>query len=203
MYLKKVIVKNSGIQGKGYFASEDIPLGTIVYFYSKDDIFYSKKEFNSLEINEMNSLMDKAVEDEFGNWVLTKTGPYTNHSCDPNIYPIFAEGNYFDIAVKNISSGDEITIDYSMFFSSTKWSMKCNCGSVDCRKEVGFGLDLDCKIEEERLSLITEAVDRIFKVKQPIFDLEDTNAVQITKCLKETKNIECVRYSKYSIISSE
>lgn len=81
--------------------------------------------------------------------------------------------------------------------------MKCNCGSADCRKEVGFGLSIDCKIEEKRLSLITEAVDKIFKVKQPIFDLEEVNAVQTTKCLKEAKNIECVKYSKYSIISSE
>ncbi len=202
MYLKKVNIKDSSIEGKGYFADEYIPMGTVVYFYSKDDIFYSKDKFESLADEDKEGLIENAVEDEFGNWVLTQTGPYTNHSCDPNIYPLFVQGKYFDIAVKNISKGDEITIDYSMFFSSIKWSMNCGCGSNVCRKKIGFGQSVSHEIEDNRFKLINNAVIKILKVDQPLFKSDDPNAILISKSLREISDIECVQYTKYSIISS-
>jgi len=42
MYLIKTKILLSPIEGKGYFANEDIPKGTIIYFYGENDKRFSK-----------------------------------------------------------------------------------------------------------------------------------------------------------------
>ena len=99
MYLVKTKILSSKIDGKGYFADEDIPKGTIIYLYGNKDLRYSKQDFNKLSEQKKNQLIEFAVENEFGEWVETTTGPYTNHSCDPNILPLYIQGNYTDIGI--------------------------------------------------------------------------------------------------------
>jgi len=45
MYLVRTAIHKSGIEGDGIFAGEFIPKGTIVYFYSSDDIFVPLDSF--------------------------------------------------------------------------------------------------------------------------------------------------------------
>ena len=52
MYIVKTEIKNSRIHGKGYFANEDIPLGTIVNFHGLEDIVYNKKDYEVLDPKE-------------------------------------------------------------------------------------------------------------------------------------------------------
>lgn len=202
MYVVKTEIKESKIEGKGYFASEFIPQGTFVYFYSKDDIKYSHNELLELDGFKKRELTDFAVEDEYGNWVLTKSGPFTNHSCDPNILPIFLRGSYFDIAIKDINIGDEITIDYSLFFSSAVWSMECKCHSSKCRHMVGFGQRIDSKVEENWFSKIQESLQKSKNLKQPLFENGDKNAQSIKESYGNINQPTIAKYIKYSIIES-
>ncbi|MBN2016058.1 SET domain-containing protein-lysine N-methyltransferase [Candidatus Dojkabacteria bacterium] len=202
MYLIKTRIQESKIHGKGYIADEDVPIGTIIYFYGEKDKRISKEEFDILPQNKKEHLTEFAVEDEFGNWVETSTGPYTNHSCDPNIMPLFIEGYYTDIVVKDIKKGDEITIDYAQFFSSEKWTMDCNCGTKRCRKHVGFGLKTDCEAESYYEQQIRHAVGNLNKVNQPIHDSSDKYAKQISNILKSCKKPTVGKYVKFGLIKS-
>ncbi len=54
---------------------------------------------------------------------------YVNHSCVANTQV----KDFCDVAVRDISKGEEITSDYSEGLLSG-FSMRCNCGSKNCRK---------------------------------------------------------------------
>lgn len=202
MYLIKTKILQSPIEGKGYFADENVPKGTIIYFYGEDDTRYSIEDFEKLNKKDKDRLLKFAVEDEFGNWVETSTGPYTNHSCDPNIMAFFIGGYYVDIAVKDIKINDEITIDYSQFFSSTKWKMKCSCGTNRCRKTIGFGLETDVEPEKFWESSLNSALECFSKVPQPIFRSKDKFAIKITKILKSMERPILGKYVKFSLIEN-
>jgi len=45
MYIVKTNIQKSIIEGEGTFAGEFIPNGTIVYFYSTEEIFVPKNKF--------------------------------------------------------------------------------------------------------------------------------------------------------------
>jgi len=133
--------------------------------------------------------------------VETCTGPYTNHSCDPNIAPLFIGGYYADVAVKDIKIGDEITIDYSQFFSSTKWTMDCNCRTLLCRKTVGFGLEPNFETEKLWQARLDSAVEMLSKIPQPIFQSKDIFAIKISKVLKSFEKPVLGKYVKFSLIN--
>jgi hypothetical protein len=54
---------------------------------------------------------------------------YLNHSCEPNVG---VAGNVVFVAMRTISAGEELTIDYAMIDDSQS-SMVCHCGTVGCR----------------------------------------------------------------------
>ena len=97
MYLPKISKNISCIEGDGIFAGEAIPKGTIVFYYSNNDVYVSKKEFQYLSNFEKQQIYKFGVEDEYGNWIVTEGD--ANHSCDANILSIFVDGLYCDIAV--------------------------------------------------------------------------------------------------------
>jgi uncharacterized protein len=56
-----------------------------------------------------------------------------NHSCQPNVG--IREQISF-VAMHDIPSGSELTIDYAMIDSDPGERMECSCGSPECRKVV-------------------------------------------------------------------
>lgn len=61
-----------------------------------------------------------------------------NHSCSPNGGLRFEQdGRIMLVAIKAIRAGDEINWDYSTTSSSGRFSMRCMCGSADCRDVIG------------------------------------------------------------------
>ncbi len=199
----KTFVKDSPIHGQGYFANEDIPLGTIMYFYAEDDIRYPKEQFENLSKTEKDRIIEFAVEDEFGNWVETKSGPFTNHSCDANMLSLYVNGLYTDIAVVDIHKSDEITVDYAQFFSSTTWSMNCNCRSNCCRKTIGFGLPTNYDLEKMWEVRIRKALANLKNIEQPIFHTDDKYAKEISKALQTNQSPELGKHIKHSLIFNQ
>ncbi|MBI1729938.1 SET domain-containing protein [Candidatus Acetothermia bacterium] len=59
---------------------------------------------------------------------------YINHSCDPTTALV---GRQTLIASRNIAEDEEITVDYDTLWLEPGWSMKCACGSSNCRGLVG------------------------------------------------------------------
>ncbi|MDD1750654.1 MAG: SET domain-containing protein [Methanothrix sp.] len=199
MYLPKIYKNNSYIDGEGIFAGELIPIGTLVFYYSSNDIYVSKKEFQCLSNFKKQQIYKFGVEDEYGKWIVTDGD--ANHSCDANILSMFVDGLYCDIAVKDIQIGEEITIDYGLFYSSFPWKMTCRCHSCNCRGIVGSGIAVDSQTQELWRSRISEAAERIFLVRQAIFSREDEAARALTFAIRSRSSPKIFPYIKFSLIS--
>jgi hypothetical protein len=200
VYLPKISKNSSCIEGNGIFAGEPIPKGTIVFYYSNNDVYVYKKEFQHLSNIEKQQIYKFGVEDEYGNWIVTEGD--ANHSCDANILSIFVDGLYCDIAVKDIQIEEEITIDYSLFYSSFPWKMICRCHSSNCRGIVGSGIAVDPQTQELWHSRISEAAGRIHHVRQALFSREDESARALTKALRSRQSPMIFPYIKFSLIGT-
>lgn len=137
---KKVEIKKSGIDHFGMFAKETISKGEIVYIkgghiLTKQELFSSSTINSYLPISDEYYLAATSVCEE------DDIKLYNNHSCNPNCG---MHGEISFIAIRDISKGEELTIDYA-FIDNEDYSFKCNCGSLNCRKIVtGY----DWKIKE-------------------------------------------------------
>lgn len=118
--------------GFGVFARSFIPKGTIVYIKDPLEITISPGDLR-LDLPDMRALVDRySYLEPTGvkviSWDLAK---YVNHNCDPNT---ISTGYGFEIAIRDIYEGDEITDDYGLL--NIEKPMTCSCGSSKCRKRV-------------------------------------------------------------------
>ena len=128
----KVIQKlqvGSRVGGHFVFATEGVEVGQVVC-HLRGDIAGEPSRF-SIQVGMHTHLVpDIDVPDSNGHYVCPWI--YTNHSCAPNTR---VQGREL-VAIKPISTGDEVTFDYE----TTEWDMaepfQCLCGSPDCRKEI-------------------------------------------------------------------
>ncbi len=121
-----VIVKNSNIGGKGVFALRDFKKGEIILHWDISHILSKEKvdEMTNDEKKYISFLDNKYV-------IMQEPEKYVNHSCDPNT----TAKNFCDVAIKNIKTGEEITADYTEELPPNT-TMKCNCGSRNCKKVI-------------------------------------------------------------------
>lgn len=123
MYLTKIFVQSSSIEGKGVFAAEDIKKDDIVWkFNHAHDHSLPLDEFEKLGTNEKTELLRVAYLSPSSNrWVFPPEqdpARFTNHSEANNLSVIFdaaiSEEPFF-VANKDIQAGEELTVDYSEF----------------------------------------------------------------------------------------
>ncbi len=139
MLAKLFEVKETGGRGKGLFAKQFIPKGTIVWVeddnpdnakvLTAEDLGYDKmSEKEKLE------LFDYAYRRENGTFIaFSDDTKYINHSCNANI---LGTELGFDIVVKDIEKGEEATYDYRDFYDEVE--MACLCGEENCCKILKF-----------------------------------------------------------------
>ncbi len=122
--MPEVIVKESGIHGKGVFAKKDFKKGDIVIKYHLKPL--TKKEFDNLLESQkrLTSFQDGTY------WLFSSPERYVNHSCEPNVHPNFKDR--CDFAIRNIKKGEEILTDYTKD-EVPGLNIKCNCGSKNCK----------------------------------------------------------------------
>lgn len=118
--------------GFGVFARSFIPKGTIVYIKDPLEITISPGDLR-LDLPDMRTIVDRySYLEPTGakviSWDLAK---YVNHNCDPNT---ISTGYGFEIAIRDIHEGEEITDDYGLL--NIEKPMTCSCGSSKCRKRV-------------------------------------------------------------------
>lgn len=139
-------VKKSKIHGKGLFAKENIAKGEKVAIKGGrivDQKFIDNNQKivrnSELQIDDQHYIAPTTNEE------LKKSMLYINHSCEPNIG---IRGKNVFFALRNISKGEEITLDYGTF-ENNKLRMKCHCGEKNCRKIV-TGKDWQKKSLQEK-----------------------------------------------------
>ncbi|MDZ7290836.1 MAG: SET domain-containing protein-lysine N-methyltransferase [candidate division KSB1 bacterium] len=134
-----IIVKNSGIQGKGLFASADIKAGEIIWRRDPDEVRFHVDVIRSWPAEKQEKFGRYAyqVGEEWyhgpEDGIVTDPADYMNHSCDPNTWFI-DDANM--VARRDIKKGEEITYDYATSETAENFVLICNCGAPNCRKVV-------------------------------------------------------------------
>lgn len=128
MYIVKVKVAKSQIDGNGVFAENDIPKGEIVWIFQQDhDQRLSDTAFQNLSITEREHLSHTAYFSPWSHlWVFPPEGDaaeYTNHSDEHNLSVKFdaaiSPEPYF-VANREIKEGEELTNNYHEFDEITR-----------------------------------------------------------------------------------
>lgn len=128
----KLAVKPTGKYGNGVFAKKDIAKGEVIYVLSGQ-----RMTLNDLvrKVNSGKEYIDDPFQIGRKTYIdLDKLSRTFNHSCDPN-GGLRKNSELF--ALKDILQGEQITYDYSLTISPTKWEMRCKCGAKNCRKILG------------------------------------------------------------------
>jgi SET domain-containing protein len=124
----------SHIQGRGLFARDAIAAGEIVAvkggsIMDRSTLAVVGSEIAAAEIQVEDNLFiapRTAVERE-ANML------YLNHSCAPNVG---VRGQITFVAMRDVSPGSELTIDYAMIDGDPSERMVCSCGTRGCRKVI-------------------------------------------------------------------
>jgi hypothetical protein len=156
--------------GYGVFATKLIPRGTITWV--RDDL----DQLFSLDAAERVSPAIRPFLDKYsymngaGQLVLCwDQARFVNHSCEPTC---LSPGLDFEIAVRDIRPGEELTDDYGALNLSEP--IECACGSPRCRRIVE-GDDLP-KYAAEWDAMVAAAFVLIPSVDQPLWPLVDQKA---------------------------
>lgn len=153
--------------GYGVFATELIPEGTIVYVKDSLELIVSPSDY-LMHSEEMKEVIEKySYIDENGNRIISwDFAKYVNHCCNCNS---ISTGYGFEMAIRDIQKGEQITDEYGIFNLSEE--MTLHCGQAGCRKKISpedfdnYYQDWDQKIRQ--------AIPSLFLVEQPLMPFLD------------------------------
>jgi hypothetical protein len=153
------------IVGYGVFATRPIPRGTITWARDAFDQVFTPAEVASLGSLHARILHKYGYQDGRGDTILCwDHGRYVNHSCAATC---LSPGFDFEIAMRDIPTGCEMTDDYGTL--SPGEAFACACGAPSCRREVRPD-------DYERLTAawdtaVAAAFPRIRAVPQPLWEV--------------------------------
>ena len=126
-------VRDSPIEGRGLFAGQPYPAGTVVSRLGGRLV--SRAELHRLIADPEQPYVDTITVSETEHLVLPPRRPngYGNHSCDPNLWWV---GPYELATRRAIAAGAELTNDYATSTGESAFTMNCRCGTRLCRGTV-------------------------------------------------------------------
>jgi uncharacterized protein len=160
--------------GFGVFATRLIPRGAITWVQDDLDRVLTPEKVRQLGPNYSAVLSKYCHVNRWGEYVLCwDLARYMNHSCTPSC---LSTGYSFELAVRDIAPGEELTDDYATLNLSD--SFKCVCGAPACR-------DMVCEDDVFTLAdgwdeVLREVFPLMAKVPQPLWDLvKEKQEVQV------------------------
>ena len=118
------------IIGVGVFATSPIPMGTITYALDALDLHFTRQDPRLSDPNYKDIILKYSTRDPDGSYLMSwDIARYVNHCCH---YNTLTTGNSFEIAVRDIAAGEEITDDYGVF--NLEEPLLLACHNLDCRK---------------------------------------------------------------------
>jgi hypothetical protein len=149
--------------GVGVFATARIPRGTLVYVRDAMEIEVGPDD-RILHDPNLGPIIERfSYIDARGYRIVSwDIGKHVNHSCRPNT---ITTGYEFEIAVRDIEPGEQITDDYGLF--NLEHALDCACGEPGCRGVVR-GDDFDRYVPEWD-ALAMEALRQCDCVAQPLW----------------------------------
>jgi uncharacterized protein len=153
--------------GYGVFATADIMEGTIVYVQDELEIVLNLPEYQKLQPKIKTEVDKYAYIDAQGNRIVSwDFAKFVNHCCNCNT---ISTGYGFEIAVRDIFKGEQITDDYGAF--NLENEMPIFCGEENCRKKIrstdfeSYCMKWDVQIKK--------SLQKLFEVEQPLLPLLD------------------------------
>ncbi len=181
--------------GYGVYANKNIPKGTIIYVKDELDIELNPQKFSLLNPKLQEHMLTYAYLNNNGNLVLSwDNAKYVNHSCSPNTM-LTAYG--FDIVVRDIKEGEEITCEYGLL--NIQEELNCMCNNNDCRGIIK-NTDIE-KYSKPWDDEIISALNLINKINQPlVYLIDDKNSKLLSDFINDNKNyISVVKTKNYNL----
>lgn len=149
-------------KGRGVFATQTIPKGTLTYVKDDLEIIISPGDERLNDPRYQEIIDTYSFIDRDGRHILSwDHAKYVNHCCQCNT---MSTGYGFEIAIRDIYAGEEITDEYSMFnFPS---NMNLDCDKTPCRKIIS-DRDLE-KYHKEWDDVVKCALKEFTLVDQPL-----------------------------------
>ncbi|MDZ7606158.1 MAG: SET domain-containing protein [Cyclobacteriaceae bacterium] len=187
--------------GYGVFATEDIPEGSITYVKDSLEIVVSQTEFHQ-HSPEVKDVIEKySYIDEKGNRIISwDFAKYVNHCCDCNT---MSTGYGFEIAIRDIKKGDQITDEYGLF--NIEHEMSLICAKDCCRNKITSNdFDTHYKAWDEK---IKGSIRKLFEVDQPLLPFVDSNTKMELDILGSNpdtyKSVLALKYTKSKYLNGK
>jgi hypothetical protein len=141
MSSRKLVVRESGVHGKGVFAAVPLKAGERLLEYKGERISWKealrRHPHNPADPNhtfyfalEDGRVIDGKVNGNSARWI--------NHSCAPNCEAEEVDGRVFIHALRDIAADEELFYDYGLVIDARqtkklKEEYACRCGARKCR----------------------------------------------------------------------
>lgn len=178
--------------GWGVFATDFIPMGTIIYIKDELEITITPEVFRKMDPVLQDAVEKYSYIENQGNRIISwDHAKYVNHCCDCNT---MSTGYGFEIAIRDIFPDEEITDEYGLFNVSENMALQCN--KPNCRQILKTN-DMDAYFENWDKK-VRNALPRILDVSQPLFHLLDTKTLeQIVDFLADQNSYVSIRSLKF------
>ena len=135
------VLRRSGIQGRGAFATRVIRKGTriIEYVGERIDDDEADRRYDDDAMGRHHTFLfalgnGTTIDGAVGG----NESAYINHSCEPNCEAIADDNRIFIHAMKTIKPGEELSYDYQYAREGTserdaRRLYPCHCGTASCR----------------------------------------------------------------------
>ncbi len=164
---KTQLKKINDIVGYGVFATDKIPEGSIVYVKDSLELVISPSDYQTHPID-VRAMVDKySYIDQDGNRIVSwDFAKYVNHCCDCNT---ISTGYGFEIAIRNIKKGEQITDEYGIFNLDEEMPLHCN--KEMCRNSIKPNdFDEYYPLWDEK---IKRSIKKMFTIDQPLIGFVD------------------------------
>jgi SET domain-containing protein len=138
----KIVVRTSGIHGRGVYAGRDLKKGERIIEYKGEVITWREADRRPpsdpddpthtffFSLDDGKHVIDANVNGNAARWI--------NHSCAPNCETEEDEGRVWIEALRDIKAGEELFYDYGLVIDeritpTLKKQYRCLCGARDCR----------------------------------------------------------------------
>ena len=153
--------------GHGVFATRFVPKGTITWVRDRLDQAFTPVAVGQLPAVYHDIILKYSFIDARGHFVLCwDHARFVNHSCTPTCR---SAGYDFELAVRDIQPGEELTDDYGSL--NLEYDFDCSCGVAACRRQIRPG-DL-LRYGDMWDSIVADAFHLIPTVPQPLWQLVD------------------------------
>ena len=157
--------------GWGVFATRRIPRGTVIWVLDPLDQRFTPAQFARMPAFARQQLDKYSYVDGRGNYVLCwDHARFFNHCCSANCLSV---GYDFEIAVRDIAAGEELTDDYGTLNPTEPFP--CFCGDPACRKRILP--DDHVRLGAKWNSLARGAFFLVRTVPQPLWNMMPERAV--------------------------